>query len=107
MKMSYKARTPAGASPVPGTEVVGSISTSGLSTDKMSTQSNVPAWDQAARLDPYTGLQRNMPALRSKHPSPTNRKAAEHLQRLLKLGYSNFSEIDVEYWEPRIDGKTQ
>lgn len=45
---------------------------------------------------------------RTVHPKPVNKKAQLHLQKLQRLGYSNYNEVDLDYWEPRlIDETTQ
>jgi hypothetical protein len=52
-----------------------------------------------------TSTQTERKKIRPLHPKPTNKKAIEHLQRLRRLGYNNFNEVDVDYWEPKLEGE--
>lgn len=43
--------------------------------------------------------------IRPEHPAPKNKDARKHMARLRTLGYNNFNEIEVDYWEPAKAGE--
>lgn len=42
---------------------------------------------------------------RPEHPPAKNKDARKHISRLRHLGFQNFNEIDIEYWEPSKPGE--
>lgn len=53
-----------------------------------------------------TGTESLKTAKKKPHPKPVNRSAKEHLAALLKLGYSGFSDVDIDCWEPRYPNES-
>ena len=101
--MSTRSKKPAGASPVPGTQAVGSVAACGSSTDETSTIET----DTLGRVNDLKKFRLPAKATEPKkrHPMPVNKAAKEHYARALKVGIRNFSEFPFPYWEPSHPGE--
>ena len=81
-----------------GTEELKRSGSSGPSANDEAQQQQPQQRQQ--QQQPQSVARNRPPKSRPQHPTAKNKDAKKHLARLRRLGFQNFNEVDIDYWEP-------